>query len=303
MGGNALRHLNVRRISRAELDEMQREIRRRIQFIYQHVSFPTQLATKNDFGDIDVIVDAESMDVAALAVALGTRGYVQNTYIVSMEFMDVQVDFIHVALASVENARAYVSYSGLGALIGLFLGPSTGLKYTHDGLWIREPYTYCISTRVDDIMAFLGMDASQFERELTPLDICAYVASHMGVPREFVNRQFRRNTSELLQTFFENAHALRSRKRVWCVKDALDQFGLHAVYAALVQAHATECEKRERVRARIPFELVCELHPELETPKVAGAWMRAFKERFSHDTILSWDDAELRAQLALFQLR
>lgn len=149
MGGNALKHLDVKRISRVELIARMSKLLKlweRLAFSdnpcpFFLIEFPVQLRNKEDAGDLDVIYTCRPEDneavIAALKAEFNTRGAKKNGNCTSIEWDDLQVDMIYVPdVDTLEWAANWYSHGDFMALTGRvfryyrFVLKNNGLYYT-----------------------------------------------------------------------------------------------------------------------------------------------------------------------------
>ncbi len=142
MGGNALKHLGVERISSEEFverveqfDKIMAEIHSRtgLEFFYD---FPTLLPGKIDYGDLDVIYYAKDPDALCteLATAFGSRGAKKNGGVRSIEWNNFQVDMIYTPLESYDWYLNWYSHGDASAVKGRVYRYYK-FKFGHDGLY------------------------------------------------------------------------------------------------------------------------------------------------------------------------
>lgn len=131
IGGNALKHLNVARISRAELaTRMQRFTEIWETLIYNtpecpmwYFEFPMPLADKDSAGDLDVIYTCAPADKLTvlnfISDAFNTRGSKRNGDCTSIEWENLQVDMIYTPdRETLEWAANWYSHGDFMALTG-----------------------------------------------------------------------------------------------------------------------------------------------------------------------------------------
>ncbi|KAJ3268975.1 hypothetical protein HDV01_001963 [Terramyces sp. JEL0728] len=127
MGGNAFKN-PTRRVSTKEYNEIIEELLPILAQHYGQVDTLNSLPTKQDHGDIDILVsDQQPIDLAVF-----TPQQTNNQYpILSFEYKNVQVDLIH--SKNIELAKFCLSYSDFGIIFGYLLKPHN-LKLNDNGL-------------------------------------------------------------------------------------------------------------------------------------------------------------------------
>ncbi len=130
MGGNALKHLNVRRVSKGELAMFMDEF---VGLWEQHFvdpdvplwyfAFPMPLAGKEDFGDLDVVYWCEPKDketvLNLLSKHFNSKGLKTNGGVTSIEWNGLQVDMIYEDTPEkMEWASNWYSHGDTMALLG-----------------------------------------------------------------------------------------------------------------------------------------------------------------------------------------
>lgn len=130
MGGNALKHLNVRRVSKQELAMYMEEFVEmwEQQFIdpdmpLWYFNFPLPLGGKEDFGDLDVVFWCEPKDVetvlAGISKHFNSKGSKKNGGVTSIEWNGLQVDMIYEnTVEKMEWASNWYSHGDTMALLG-----------------------------------------------------------------------------------------------------------------------------------------------------------------------------------------
>lgn len=163
MGGNALAkiEITVRRIeSRERFVEVRERVTRLIGAFYSVVRPCHELAWKETFGDIDVLV-ADPVRAPFDPTSFGSLGVVRNANVCSFEFEGHQIDVIEVPAAAVEMAL-FVVFGELG----MCLGPSLkrmGLKIGLTGLYQRYEvrtlwYDLLLTRDLGEFLRFVGLE-------------------------------------------------------------------------------------------------------------------------------------------------
>lgn len=202
MGGNALKSLNLeaRRIPAEEFHALSKKIVGdfRGQFPEVRIEIIPAYAEKPDFGDLDVLVEREGLELAGGIDALEawvrlagfSRGQFRNNATTSVEWRDgkdqevgFQVDFITAPATEFDATLTYFSYNDLGNLMGR-IAHKMGMIYGHAGMLYpmrdgtHEFDRVLVCDRPAESMAFLGYDPARFMQGFNSLeDIYAFVVS------------------------------------------------------------------------------------------------------------------------------
>lgn len=182
MGGSAL-SVYTRRYNKDEYLQLQLELITKLSCIYETVLDIPSYSDKEDYGDLDLIVNAARINNIKdyLINELNTKQVVSNGNCISFEYKEFQVDLIHIS-NNLELARTYFSYNDLGMLMGI-MAKRLNCKYGFNGLY----YTYynndrsykkdiLLTTDVATIFDFLDCSYSRFLQGFNKLtDIFDYV--------------------------------------------------------------------------------------------------------------------------------
>lgn len=188
MGGNALAPFGARRVDKdtaaAVAEHMHRvlaDIAAKYGAYYQCSLIPAYFE-KQDFGDLDFIIDSKFADKVshedlllelerAFGASIPSRqdGPVFSVGIPLDGGGCLQVDLIETPSAITQSSIDYYSWNDLGNLVGI-IAKSFGFKYGHAGLAIMlldGTHMFAelsISTKTKDILTFLGYDFSRWEK-------------------------------------------------------------------------------------------------------------------------------------------
>lgn len=143
MGGKALSVI-VPRISKSSYEDVCDMVLSKLKdYPIRHKVLPTYFQ-KADFGDLDIVFEAEGFDYTEVAKLLDATEVVHNNTVtsvgVSIKEGTFQVDLITVPKSSFDFAVSYFSFSDLGNLLGR-VAHKLGFKFGHNGLMyvIRDP--------------------------------------------------------------------------------------------------------------------------------------------------------------------
>lgn len=141
---------------------------------------------KTSFGDLDIVVESthlRSEYVEMLRNLFQTKELVKNGNCVSLEFKQLQIDFIITPASEYETSLNYFSYNDLGNLLGR-VSYSMGMKLGHDGLSYNfRDGTYqfrnvILLTDWKDILPVLGYSYERYAAGFDTLeDIFEFVVS------------------------------------------------------------------------------------------------------------------------------
>ena len=188
MGGLALKHLNVQRVSRDEYLRLAPRVQSIFSTLFQHLPDIVQsYAQKTDFGDCDMLITSSELPERwrdGLAAAVHSRGYIVNGDVTSMEIENVQFDFINVPRAHRVYAFVYFSFNDLGNLMGR-VAHKMGFKYGHRGLVypmrVDNNHVYAevdVRAPINEVFDFLGYSFHLWNSGFDSLeDIFEYAAS------------------------------------------------------------------------------------------------------------------------------
>ena len=141
---------------------------------------------KKSFGDMDIIYATYNdvpLEVEVFIELFKPKEIVRNSNVISLEYKEFQIDFIHSPKEEYDYALSYFSYNDISNLIGK-LSRRFGLKHGHNGLRLplRDGDNMIgeITLTLDHnrTLAFLGLDVEQFNKGFDNLDeIFSFVAA------------------------------------------------------------------------------------------------------------------------------
>lgn len=219
MGGSAL-NVPTKRLSAADYHSLAAQLSVQISQALdgaQVVVIPAY-REKSDFGDLDLIVEAEKIQAAGgkefLVDWTARHTHARDVYceknstVFSFDYRPsseavegFQVDLLMTPRAEIEVATAYFSYNDLGNLVGRtahkmgFTHGHRGLLYpVRDGNYLFD--TLVISQKLDEILPFLGYDPAPFRAGFDTLeDIFRYTVSTPYFNRDSFLLENRNHTS------------------------------------------------------------------------------------------------------------
>lgn len=209
MGGNALKHLAVQRISAKEYYPLVDSVCELFfQMFQQQVSPIKSYATKPDFGDVDLLIVTQELPLnwrELLAAHFNSRGYVLNGDVTSMEIHNVQFDFINCQAVNKDWTEIYFAYNDLGNLMGR-IANQMGFKYGHKGLiyLLRDERKDHVLSAIElhqtaqEVFDFLGYDYAKWQQGFYSLeDIFEFVVSSKWFNSEIFLLHNRNYTSRI----------------------------------------------------------------------------------------------------------
>lgn len=183
MGGNLFK---LGRRPRDEYLAIEADVRRFLAaLIPDGFRIPRYYATKPDFGDLDVVVDAAAVDElggreafhAAIINDLGVTRAKQTGHVWATVYRDFQVDYFFRSSELFEAAYHYLSFNDLGNILGKMC-KRLGLKYGEDGLSYvfrrasqpSHKATIPVSRDWPRILYFLGLDVACWDEGFASLE-------------------------------------------------------------------------------------------------------------------------------------
>ena len=217
MGGNALKDVSTRRMTKAEMEATNRVIQDSVVSAWGvRCAVVPSYGSKMDFGDLDVLVasggltpDQRSPEgIQEWAKQHNARSFSFNDNVVSFDFRaspqdhsGFQVDLIFTPDKDFDAALDYFSFNDLGNLIGR-LAHKMGFSYGHRGMvypWRTGDHVFRTLTVTQDMSAaksFLGLDPKRYAEGFeTPEDMFRYVMSSRFFTPEIFLLENRNHTS------------------------------------------------------------------------------------------------------------
>jgi hypothetical protein len=187
MGGNALKTVETKRIQANEYYLLCDELQTKFMALGFHTLIAESYANKEDFGDIDVIINKKTLGHRKFYDLLVSEFEPQeifvNSHYYSFDYKGVQVDAILVEDENFMSTYYYFSYNDLGNFMGR-IAISLGFKYGSFGLVYRHYVNggnkklgeILVSKDIDKILKFLGYDPIRYSQGFDNLeDIFEYV--------------------------------------------------------------------------------------------------------------------------------
>ena len=191
MGGNAL-SFETKRLDKAAYQKLVGKVMNALFQKFHSVGDVKALPIaayfeKDSFGDLDIIWTSNGYDITEHIQELySPKEIVRNGSVVSFDFEDFQVDFIHSAEEDYWFGYNYFSWNDLGNFIGR-TAHRLGFKFGHDGLKyvlrdsdnpVRVVAELSVTKNFDEALEFLGFSYSKFAGGFkNPTEIYEFAAS------------------------------------------------------------------------------------------------------------------------------
>jgi len=166
MGGNALKHYNVKRIPRHEYDERRFFVESWMRVVGKYTDsvsryfIPGQVV-KDDYGDMDILFTSSNPTavIEFFKEKFNSKGFKKNGNCTSVEWNGFQVDFIHFSPEKFRFACHYYSHGTYSAVLGKAVR-YYGFKLGWDGLSYtlrvdNTKYDHLITRDWDEAMKLL----------------------------------------------------------------------------------------------------------------------------------------------------
>lgn len=186
MGGNALKNTETRRYESEEYYNLVEEVINKFDiFLYNRVEVIQSYNNKESFGDMDILYstyDDNPISKSCFRQLFQPNELVQNTNVISLDYKQFQIDFIHVSKEEFDYALNYFGNNDLGNLIGK-IARQFGLKHGHNGLFLplrdgNNMFAEVILTLdYNKSLEFLGLDVDRYKQGFNELsDIFEFVS-------------------------------------------------------------------------------------------------------------------------------
>jgi hypothetical protein len=299
MGGNALKHLNVKRKTLQEYNEIKKEVLEIIKEYYEKVAVPQEVPDKESFGDLDVLVSQPLPDKSLPEndPRFFSRGHVRCGSVTSFEYKDFQIDLINVSPNCFELSNLYF-IGDIGCILGI-IATFLGLKFGFDSLAIRYKCKegskfFHLTSDVEKILEFFGLPYPPEQGFQSRIEMFEWIAKTRFDILLF--KQTRRNyrvkhrlsTRPFFTSFFEWVEKFPGEapeiNKIEMQEEAASFFGKQEEFLTFKNKIQTEERLREVFNGRMVNELTglhgCEL----------GTFIRSFKERYTPEEIIRLGD-------------
>lgn len=164
MGGNALKSVSTRRCDRSEFDDISNELVGILKNDFTKVKVPTFYKSKETFGDIDIIVSIDGINMREyITKKFKPNEIFHNGNCYSFDYKNIQIDIITTSDEDFDTTYNYMCGNDVGNLIGK-IAHGFGLKYGQRGLVYPHHFKdqhigdILISKDYQKIFYFLGLN-------------------------------------------------------------------------------------------------------------------------------------------------
>jgi hypothetical protein len=208
MGGNALKNVETRRLSRDEYFALEAKVvgQLRKDFPGHRVEAVRAYRQKDSFGDMDVLFESTGLTTNMTEYVknvFSSKEVFKNGGVTSFECEGFQVDLLFTPTEEYETSVNYFAWNDLGNLMGR-VAHKMGFKYGHDGLKMvfRDgDYQFAevvVTRNVEQMVKFLGYD---YDRLLAGFDtleeMFAFAASTPFFNKDMYLLENRNHTSRM----------------------------------------------------------------------------------------------------------
>ncbi len=176
MGGNALKNTLTRRYDVKEYHNLSEELINKFDsLLYSKIEVIPAYSNKESFGDMDILYsthDNKPIDKENFVSIFEPNELVQNSNVISLDYKQLQIDFIHTTQEEFDYALNYFSFNDCGNLIGKCVR-QFGLKHGHNGLILplRDGNNMfgevVLTLDYNKGLEFLGFDVNRYKKDLT----------------------------------------------------------------------------------------------------------------------------------------
>ena len=322
MGGSALKNTFTRRYSTEEYINLAEKVQTRLNSLQIESRIPLSFGAKESFGDLDVLILAESLKERNMREIIeqhfAPNEIYMNSHVYSFDYKEFQIDFILVKTKFWDTSYHYYSYNDLGNLIGR-ISYQMGFRYGHYGLKLvyRHPdggkkFEKILSQDIQKILDFLGFDPDEYRYGFYELrDIFAYVMkSKYFNPKIFqydaLNHQNKtRNKKRANYAAFLDycedyeGDTYQYQNKDYYVKMAEDFFGIDIV--SQIEIWKKEVERDKEISAKFNGHIIMEHVPNLKGKELGHAitnFKKHIKEELLKDDPNGDSDKMLKLWLA-----
>ena len=189
MGGKALQNTVTRRYQADEYYALIPEVRDVLSNAFLRTIAANAIPayrTKESFGDMDMLYSTMNdvpYTVEQLQRLFKPNEIIKNGDVISLDYKELQIDFIHTPWDRYDYALSYFSWNDCGNLVGK-LAHRMGLKHGHQGLFLplREDNNVysevCVNTNHSRTLELVGLSIEQFSAGFDTLeDIFEFIAA------------------------------------------------------------------------------------------------------------------------------
>jgi len=302
MGGKALKTVNTRRYSKAEIEEVVNELVPLLEII-TNVYVVKSFNQKETFGDLDILVEItgdrkQTLDGIFSMITCTEKN--SNSNCVSFDYNDLQVDLILVPPEEFEFTKLFYNYNDFGLIVGR-LAKCIGLTFGFDGLYYKVHYDghklgkIALTKDPRQAMNVLGLD---FDRWLqgfeTMEDVFEFCATSPFFNRRIIEPSFQNSAMNRRDNLRVNYHLFvdwmnrnvdrfpakiekPSKEKVFeLCKKHFPLVYVEAKWATLIAKYERSKAVAEKFNGRIIMEVTG-----LQEGAIIGKIINNFKEMFS----------------------
>lgn len=306
MGGQALKNTFTKRYSKEEYKRLEDAVQTRLKSLKIKSRVPKAFGAKETFGDLDVLILAESLHgknmIDVIEDHFAPNEIYHNSSVYSFDYKEFQIDFILVKTKYYDTSYHYYSYNDLGNLIGR-ISYQMGFRYGHYGLKLvyRHPdggrkFEMILSQNTFDILQFLGFKPDVYADGFNELhDIFDYVIeSEYFNPKIFqyeaLNHQNKTRNKKRVNYagFLEYVKNIKIKNpyeykdKDYYVKMAEDYFGLNIVEQ--INSWKKEVEVDKEIAKKFNGHLIMEHVPTLKGKELGHA-ITNFKKHIKEELL------------------
>lgn len=197
MGGHALKKITTVRLPRDRYNLVKNNVSEKLKENNIEHGFIPDLPTKEDFGDLDVLLNHDSEIVETIKRIFAPDEIVRNGHVISFNIENFQIDFIQTT--SIAFGRFYFSYSVFGNILG-HLCHSYRVTFGHDGFYVSEAKDdssqlmgkFFLSADPEEVAKYLGLDYEKWKNVKTIEDVYELIiTTRLFDKRAFENESHR----------------------------------------------------------------------------------------------------------------
>lgn len=310
MGGKALKNCETRRYTTEELQGVTDLIVPKLREVLKcRVDAIRYYSLKEDHGDLDIIVECmPGMRDTLLEKIREHFPWVDihyNNTVVSVNFNDLQVDYIFVPPSHYHMMSVLLAYNDLGGFMGI-IAKRWGMKYGSHGLdylLYSEDRTELLETihlshEPASIFSFLGFDFERFCGGFkSPADIFIFVVLNKFFNKSyfldnvFTGKHGRNTIRPMYQSLVSFIETLPESKDIALTQGEIDKrvYNFFGVDIARKREEKREKQAQHKLaKAKFNGKLVREKYGEIEGPTL-GRLINEFRKMITLDGILDFN--------------
>jgi hypothetical protein len=261
---------------------------------FVHWRIPIPYSGKDNFGDVDIILNASYLQnkdwIPALLADLGNPEVKRVRNVVSVLFMDFQVDFFTVGESKFDTTFNFMSYNILGNLLGRIFHKFNlcygehGLSYILRGFDNHGSKEVMLSRDMEEILKFIELDTLEdiYKYVVDCKYFCAnsYDPTYFNVRKRAAQRPaFNQFLDYLSENKIEKNYEFMKDKSVYI--PLIDAFFPAAKLAEKVKAHEERQKILKVIAEKFNGRMIMEMIP--LSGKELGNFMDAYKKAKGDD--------------------